>query len=173
MSRSFGRRSFLGGAGVVLGSAAISRPGLASADAADPESKNGYVDVQLLNITDLHGYLQPPAANDGGVITGAGGEKLTVGGVAYLATHLNRLREGLSNSIFCSAGDNFSGWPYYVDSQNNEPTIEVLNALGLRFSSVGNHELDQGPDFLIDHMQRGEDYGFDDPFSSFPDSTGC
>ncbi|HEY3505057.1 MAG TPA: 5'-nucleotidase C-terminal domain-containing protein [Actinocatenispora sp.] len=128
--------------------------------------------MQLLNITDLHGYLQPPAPNDGGLITGAGGVQLTVGGVGYLATHLKRLREGNGNSIFCSAGDNFSGWPYYVDSQNNEPTIEVLNTLGLRFSSVGNHELDKGADFLIDHMEHGAPYPIDQPYDSFVDSTG-
>jgi 5'-nucleotidase len=107
------------------------------------------------------------------VITGAGGVKLTVGGAGYLATHLKRLREGRRNSIFFSSGDNFSGWPFEVDAHANEPTIEVLNRLGLRFSTVGNHELDQPfPGFLVDHIERGIPYptvGRDD---SFIDSTG-
>jgi 5'-nucleotidase len=139
------RRAVLAAAGGFAAAAALGRPAYATAEAADPASGAGYVDVQLLNITDLHGYLQPPGPTDGGVITGANGLTLTVGGIGYLATHLKRLREGWHNSIFYSSGDNFSGWPYYVDSQNNEPTIEALNALGLQFSSLGNHELDKGP----------------------------
>ena len=166
------RRTLLAAGGGVALSAALGQAAHASAHARDEQSRAGYVDVQLLNITDLHGYLQPPAATDGGLITGAGGTSLTVGGIGYLATHLKRLRAGRANSIFYSSGDNFSGWPYYADSQNNEPTIEALNALGLRFSSVGNHELDKGPEFLIDHMERGRPYPFDEPFESFRDSQG-
>jgi 5'-nucleotidase len=171
-SAPISRRAVLAAAGGLAAAAALGRPAYATVEAADPDSGTGYVDVQLLNITDLHGYLQPPAPTDGGVITGAGGVSLTVGGIGYLATHLKRLREGWHNSIFYSAGDNFSGWPYYVDSQNNEPTIEALNALGLHFSSVGNHELDKGPEFLIEHMEQGRPYPFDEPFESFVDSTG-
>lgn len=166
------RRAVLKAGGVAAAGVAVGSTAFSTRASADPASGTGYIDVQLLNITDLHGYLQPPAPNDGGVITGADGVKLTVGGVGYLATHLNRLREGNHNSIFCSAGDNFSGWPYYVDSQNNEPTIEVLNALGLRFSSVGNHELDKSPTFLIDHMEKGAPYQLDQPYDGFVDSTG-
>jgi len=71
------RRQLLAAGAGVATTAALGSAAHATRAAADPASKNGYVDVQLLNITDLHGYLQPPAANDGGVITGAGGEKLT------------------------------------------------------------------------------------------------
>ncbi|GIH17230.1 5'-nucleotidase [Rugosimonospora africana] len=163
----------LAAAGGLVTGAAVGRSAFATPAAADPASRKGYVDVQVVSITDLHGYLQPPAPTDGGLITGAGGVTLQVGGVGYLAAQLKRLREGRVNSIFCSAGDNFSGWPYYVDSQNNEPTIEALNAMGLQFSSVGNHELDKGPEFLIKHMEHGVPYpavGIDD---SFIDSTGA
>jgi 5'-nucleotidase len=165
------RRAVLRATGGLVTAAGMGAAAFATPAAADPASGRGYVDVQLLNITDLHGTLQPPTT-DGAVITGAGGATLTVGGIGYLATHLARLREGWHNSIFYSAGDNFSGWPFYIDAQNNEPTIEALNALGLRFSSVGNHELDKGPRFLIDHMERGRPYPVDEPFSSFTDSTG-
>jgi 5'-nucleotidase len=171
--RTVSRRSVLAAAGGLATGAAVGASAFATQAAADPASRNGYVDVQIVNITDLHGYLQPPAPTDGGVITGAGGVTLQVGGVGYLATHLKRLRRGRANSIFCSGGDNFSGWPYYVDSQNNEPTIEALNAMGLQFSSIGNHEMDKGPDFLIRHMEHGVAYpvvGVDD---GFIDSAGA
>lgn len=136
---------------------------------ADP---NKYVDVQLLSITDLHGYLQPTDVSGYNLVTDRGEQKV-VGGAAYLAAHLKRLRAGRKNSIFFSAGDNFSGWPFTVDSHANEPTVEVLNALGLQFSTVGNHELDQRfPEFLIEHMEKGKPYGVAGRDSSFADSTG-
>jgi 5'-nucleotidase len=165
------RRSLLAAAGAGATAAAVGSTAHATPDAAS-DSARGLVDVQLLSITDLHGYLQPISGGDA-TITGAGGVKLTVGGAGYLATHLRTLRDGRPNSIFFSSGDNFSGWPFEVDSQANEPTIEVLNKLGLDFSTVGNHELDQHfPDFLIDHVEHGVPYPVVGRDDSFPDSTG-
>ncbi|GAA1543805.1 bifunctional metallophosphatase/5'-nucleotidase [Actinomadura kijaniata] len=129
------------------------------------------VDVQLLAITDFHGYLR--AHDDGnGQVRLPDGTVLKVGGAAYNAAHLKRLRAGKRNSITFSAGDSFSGWPFEVDAFQDEPTIEVLNAFGLRFSAVGNHELDVSPEFLKDHMGRGRCFGRVDVDSCFTDSTG-
>ncbi|MEU9998755.1 bifunctional metallophosphatase/5'-nucleotidase [Streptomyces sp. NPDC050848] len=137
-----------------------------------PAAADDTLDVQLLSITDFHGYLQPPAAGQGGQIPAGGGTSVTVGGAAYLATHLDRLRSGHPNSVFFSAGDNFAGWPFEVDAFQDEPTIEVLNKLGLRFTAVGNHELDVSPSFLVDHMANGECFGTVGVDSCFTDSTG-
>lgn len=130
------------------------------------------VGVQLVSITDFHGYLRPPSVADGGTIPGPDGKPITVGGAAYLATHLQNLRTGHPNSIFFAAGDNFSGWPFEVDAHADEPTIEVLNALGLEFTSVGNHELDVSKSFLVDHMANGRCFGTPGVDSCFIDSTG-
>ena len=97
--RTLSRRSVLAAAGGLVASAAVGKSAFATPAAADSASGQGYVDVQIVNITDLHGYLQPPAPTGGGLITGAGGVTLPVGGVGYLATHLKRLREGWTNSI--------------------------------------------------------------------------
>lgn len=137
-----------------------------------PAAADDTLDVQLLSITDFHGYLQPPTAGQGGQIPAGGGTSVTVGGAAYLATHLDRLRSGRPNSVFFSAGDNFAGWPFEVDAFQDEPTIEVLNKLGLRFTAVGNHELDVSPSFLVDHMANGECFGTVGVDSCFTDSTG-
>lgn len=164
------RRTFLTAAGAIATATAVGDLAVASPAAA--ETADEYVDVQLLNITDFHGYLQPPSAGSGGVITGADGMKLTVGGAGYIATHLERLREGRKNSIFFSSGDNFAGWPFEVDSHANEPTIEVLNAFGLDFTTVGNHELDKTADYLIKHMEKGRPWPVVGRDNSFLDSTG-
>ncbi|HEY3561761.1 MAG TPA: bifunctional metallophosphatase/5'-nucleotidase [Kribbella sp.] len=170
MNSRIRRRTFLTATGAIATASAVGDIAYATPDAVDDTS--GYVDVQLLNITDLHGYLQPTTPGQGSVITGAGGVQVTVGGVGYMATHLKRLREGRTNSIFFSSGDNFSGWPFEVDAHANEPTVEALNALGLQFSTVGNHELDHSVSFLIDHMEHGAPYPVNGRDDNFVDSTG-
>src|ERR1043165_3173423 len=129
MDNRFRRRTFLTAAGALATATAVGD--LAVATPAAAESASEYVDVQLLNITDFHGYMQPTTPGQGGVITGADGARLPVGGAGYIATHLNRLREGRKNSIFFSSEDNFAGWPFEVDAHDNEPTIHMLNNLDL------------------------------------------
>jgi len=157
----------------ILATVALAGVGLSSGTAAaggaapPPES----VPVQLVSITDFHGYLRPPSPADGGTIAGPQGTQV-VGGAAYLATHLKTIRAGHRNSILFSDGDNFSGWPFEVDVHADEPTIEALNAFGIEFSSVGNHELDVSKSFLVDHMTKGKCFGTPGVDSCFTDSTG-
>ncbi|WP_142383649.1 hypothetical protein [Bacillus sp. V5-8f] len=75
------------------------------------------INLQLLSLTDFHGYLQ--ALNDksnGQIMTTDG--PLTVGGAAYMAAHIKKLKAGHENTILFSAGDDFSGWPFEVASHN-------------------------------------------------------
>lgn len=130
------------------------------------------VPVQLVSITDFHGYLRPPSPADGGTIAGPDGKPQVVGGAAYLATHLKTIRTGKQNSIFFATGDSFAGWPFEVDAHADEPTIEVMNALGVEFDAVGNHELDMSKSFLVDHMAKGKCFGTVGVDSCFTDSTG-
>ncbi|MEV5276774.1 bifunctional metallophosphatase/5'-nucleotidase [Streptomyces sp. NPDC051994] len=166
-----GRRSFMTVAGSLVTMAATGTPALATGHAHDAASASEYVDVQLLSITDLHGYLQAPPAGDA-VITGAGGEQFVVGGVPYLAAHLKALRAGHTNSIFFAPGDLFSGWEFPAETLADEPTIEALNRMGLDFATAGNHEFDRTPGFMIDHMEHGRPYTGAGWTNSFPDSTG-
>ncbi|KKI94140.1 hypothetical protein WQ54_00970 [Bacillus sp. SA1-12] len=135
------------------------------------KDNNDLVQLQLLSITDLHGYLQPfnDKAN-GQIITTEG--PLTVGGAAYLATHIKKLKDGHENSLLFSAGDDFSGWPFEIASHRDEPTIEFLNAINLDFSVAGNHEFDVSKEFLTNHMMQGKCFGVRDVDSCFTDSAG-
>ncbi|GAB3949845.1 bifunctional metallophosphatase/5'-nucleotidase [Kribbella albertanoniae] len=144
--------------------------GTAAAGGAGSEPQP--VPVQLVSITDFHGYLRPPSVADGGTIAGPDGKAQVVGGAAYLATHLKTIRAGHRNSIMFADGDSFAGWPFEVDAHADEPTIETLNALGVEFSSVGNHELDVSKSFLVDHMAKGKCFGTPGVDSCFTDSTG-
>ncbi|MFD7963667.1 bifunctional metallophosphatase/5'-nucleotidase [Streptomyces zaomyceticus] len=161
-------RNFLRRIGVVAAGTAL----LGGALSVSPAAADDTVDVQLLSITDFHGYLQPPTAGQGGSIPTGRGTSVTVGGAAYLATHLKRLRADRPRSVTFATGDSFAGWPFEVDAFQDEPTIEVLNKLGVRFSAMGNHELDVSPEFLVEHMEDGRCFGTVDVDSCFTDSTG-
>ncbi|MEU5240711.1 bifunctional metallophosphatase/5'-nucleotidase [Streptomyces lydicus] len=169
--RDIGRRSFFTAAGALATASAIGSNAYATGHARDAATADEYVDVQLLNITDLHGYLQgAPGAHSR--ITGAGGKTYTVGGVAYMAAHLERLRDGRRNSLFFAPGDLFSGWEFDAASFADEPTIEALNAMGLDFASAGNHEFDKSATFLTTHMADGDSFPVIGRDDDFKDSTG-
>ena len=129
------------------------------------------VNLQLLSLTDFHGYLQAFNDKSNGQIMTTNGP-LTVGGAAYMAAHIKKLKAGHENSILFSAGDDFSGWPFEVAAHHNEPTIEFLNAIGLDFSVAGNHEFDASKEFLTEHIMKGKSFGVRGVDSSFIDSTG-
>lgn len=129
--------------------------------AADP------IPVQVLGITDLHGYL---SAAENQTLPGPNGT-LQVGGVANMQTLINKLRAGRPNSFLIGSGDEFSGWPDYTQAFDDEPTIEVLNAMGLQFDVPGNHEFDREFPFL-QRMMSGKCFGTVGVDSCFTDSTG-
>lgn len=152
------------GAGLLVALTPVSAQAITqSPDSAAP------VPVQLLSITDLHGYFGDYTTTVPG--SRAGQPAQTVGGGAYLATHIDQLKEGKDNSLLFSVGDDFSGWPDNTEWFWNEPTIEYLNYLGLDFSTVGNHELDRNFAYL-QHMMEGTCAGRPDDDLCFTDSTG-
>jgi 5'-nucleotidase len=110
------------------------------------------VDGQFLSYNDFHGAIDPPGGS-GAVVNG-----VPAGGVEYLATYLKRLRaeaaEQGRTTLTVGAGDLIGGTPLVSAAFHDEPTIELMNEVGLQVSSVGNHEFDEGVDELI-RMQRG------------------
>ncbi|MFZ2013368.1 MAG: bifunctional metallophosphatase/5'-nucleotidase [Nocardioides sp.] len=127
-----------------------------SAQSAKPEQPR-LVPIQMLAINDFHGNLAPPSGSSGTVTRlNADGTTtpLTVGGAAYLATHLQMARAGHPNTLTVSAGDNIGASPLLSAAFHDEPTILALNAMGLQVSSVGNHEFDEGSAELL-RMQNG------------------
>ncbi len=170
---SISRRALLFG-GAATATLAFGVPVYASvrASASPSSAQDNYVDVQLLSITDLHGNLRTPTNSDGLLPDDTGKDTVRVGGAAYVAAHVKRLRSG-PNSVFFSIGDNYCG-SEPVDNKmlSDEGPAEVMNNLGLRFSTLGNHELDYGVDYFLNHMVQGEPVGTPGRDSSFTDSTG-
>jgi 5'-nucleotidase len=140
-----------------LVAASIATAGAASAKKPEDPGSERYKDVQLLAINDFHGNLQPPAGSSGLVtrlLPNGTSTTVTVGGVEYLATHLEQAREGHDRSLTVAAGDLIGASPLLSGAFHDEPTIEAMNALGLDVTSVGNHEFDEGSTELL-RMQNG------------------
>ncbi|MBC6448522.1 bifunctional metallophosphatase/5'-nucleotidase [Actinokineospora sp. HBU206404] len=116
------------------------------------ESAAGTARGRLLGFNDFHGALEPPVGS-GGLVNGN-----PAGGVEYLATYVERLRDqGKANGekvLTVGAGDLVGATPLISAAFHDEPSIEVLSALGLNIASVGNHEFDEGVDELK-RLQKG------------------
>jgi 5'-nucleotidase len=125
---------------LLIGPSAVGARTTESAPEKDPSTK-----VQLLAINDFHGNLQPPFLRPTGTL---------IGGVEFLATHLERLEATNPNTLVVSAGDLIGASPLLSGLFHDEPTIESANLFGLDFNAVGNHEFDEGVTELL-RMQEG------------------
>jgi len=98
----------------------------------------GTVDLTFLNINDFHGRIESAAAGSNTV---------------KFAGTVEQLRAAAPGPVaFLSAGDNIGASLFASAVQDDQPTIDVLNALDLRAAAVGNHELDKGFADLTDRV---------------------
>jgi 5'-nucleotidase len=107
-----------------------------------PAAHAAVTEVQILATNDFHGRL---AAN--------GAEA----GAAVLAGAVQQLRAANPNTVFAAAGDLIGASTFESFIQSDKPTIDALNEAGLEVSAVGNHELDQGYDDLIERVMAPYD----------------
>jgi len=103
------------------------------------------LDLRVLGINDFHGALQGPT----GTIDGK-----PVGGAEYVAGHARKLRGEAAHSLMISSGDLIGATGLVSALFFDEPTIEVMNAIGLDINTVGNHEFDKGKAEVL-RMQNG------------------
>ncbi|MFC7393772.1 bifunctional metallophosphatase/5'-nucleotidase [Scopulibacillus cellulosilyticus] len=106
------------------------------------------VDFQMLAVNDFHGNLDTVDDVD------VNGKTYTVGGAAYLATHLNQAekdnkrqakKEGLkSDTIRLHAGDLVGASPPISALLQDQPTVAAFNAMKFKVGVLGNHEFDEG-----------------------------
>ncbi|WP_219059155.1 5'-nucleotidase C-terminal domain-containing protein [Bifidobacterium miconis] len=97
-----------------------------------PEQKT--TTINLLNVNDFHGRID---------------KNLTV----PFASTVEQLRAAYpDSSLLLGAGDLIGASLFNSSVQRDQPTIDVLNALDLKASSVGNHEFDQGYADLTDRV---------------------
>jgi 5'-nucleotidase len=98
--------------------------------AAPPAHAADIRTINLLNINDFHGRIDSNTVKVAGTI-----EQL-------------RAASGEASTLLLSAGDNIGASLFASASQDDLPTIDVLNALELQSTALGNHEFDRGRDLL-------------------------
>jgi 5'-nucleotidase len=114
------------------------------------------VTLNLVAINDFHGNLEPSKYTWTSAATGKS-ETLRAGGVEALSGALAAWRKEDKDLLFIGAGDLIGASPALSSMWADEPSIEAMNLLGLRLSSVGNHEFDQGRKELLRQQTGGCD----------------
>ena len=109
------------------------------------------VPLRIIAINDFHGHLEP---GDNTVAVSDPADRsatlpLRSGGAAFLAARINQLRAEQPRHVVVSAGDLIGASPLTSGLFHDEPTIEVMNAMGLDISALGNHEFDGGVAHLL------------------------
>ncbi|MDV6373902.1 bifunctional metallophosphatase/5'-nucleotidase [Deinococcus arenicola] len=139
------RSLFLIGAALTLSSCSM------MSRAADP------VTITLVGINDFHGNLEPTNFNDVMIPDPADPTKqirLKAGGIEAIGGYLNQERAKNPNLLFVGAGDIIGASPITSSLLRDEPSTIAMTQLGMKFSSLGNHEFDQGLKELL-RMQNG------------------
>ena len=97
--------------------------------------------LSLLNVNDFHGRIDTNTTKVAGTV--------------------ERVRAALPDaSVFLSNGDNIGASLFASASQDDEPTLDVLDALELAASGVGNHEFDKGYDDLVGRVADRADFPY-------------
>ncbi|WP_423799727.1 bifunctional 2',3'-cyclic-nucleotide 2'-phosphodiesterase/3'-nucleotidase [Neobacillus sp. SAB-20_R2A] len=104
------------------------------------------INVQLLGINDLHGQLDTDTKV---------GTRLA-GSMEYTAAALRQREATNTNTLLVNSGDMIGGSPLISALFQDEPTVEVLESLGMDVGALGNHEFDEGIAELRRMINGGE-----------------
>jgi predicted extracellular nuclease len=109
-----------------------------------PDAEPSTHTIQILGTNDFHGRLQRDAAGP-------------TAGAAVLAGAAKQLRAANPDTVFAAAGDLIGASTFESFIAHDKPTIDALNEAGLEVSAVGNHELDQGYNDLVNRVMAPYD----------------
>jgi 5'-nucleotidase len=119
-------------AGLVPGTAAVAKK---------ESTRNTTVDIQILNVSDFHGQLDP--------LNG-------VGGAAALSTYWQQDRAANPNTLLLTGGDAVGASPPLSSFFGDKPTIEFMNYAGFNADTLGNHNFDKGLGHLQDQIDLAD-----------------
>ncbi|MFF2448314.1 bifunctional metallophosphatase/5'-nucleotidase [Neobacillus sp. NPDC058068] len=105
------------------------------------------VSVKLLSVNDLHGKID---------VTGTV-NNVDYGRADYLATYLkDRKATNPDNTLIIHSGDMIGGSSPVSALLQDEPTVEIMHAIGFDVGTVGNHEFDEGTQELLRMVHGGD-----------------
>ncbi|MEN0038033.1 MAG: bifunctional metallophosphatase/5'-nucleotidase [Cellvibrio sp.] len=113
------------------------------------------VNVSLVALNDFHGYIQASTYTYADPKNPTQQIATPAGGIAALSGLLTELSEQDPQLLFVGVGDLIRASPPVSAMWADEPSINALNLLGLEFSTLGNHELDEGKAELLRQVHGG------------------
>lgn len=105
------------------------------------------VTFSVANFTDFHGHLLPS-------------DELTESkemGAAKLQALVNHVNEN-QDYVLTSSGDNVGGSAFVSAIDQDNATMDALNAMDVKVSAVGNHEFDQGVEDLTGRITEKSNF---------------
>lgn len=134
--RSFVKTSALGGTALTLG-------GLGLHSCASPAKKH----LTILHTNDVHSHIDPfPSGHH---------RFPNLGGVSRRASLIGAIRQENPNTLVLDAGDIFQGTPYF-NFYGGELEFKLMNKMGYRASTLGNHDFDNGLSGLLAQLPNAE-----------------
>lgn len=112
------------------------------------------VAINLVALNDFHGHLEAGKFTYTSM-TDQQPHTVTAGGIAAIGAALQAWRLEDQELLFVGAGDLVGASPAMSAMWADEPSINAMNFLGLRASSVGNHEFDAGRIELLRQQNGG------------------
>ncbi|MCI1017469.1 ExeM/NucH family extracellular endonuclease [Microbacterium sp. C5A9] len=103
------------------------------------------VSIDVVTMNDFHGRIEADGA---------------AAGAAVVAGAVQQFRAENPNTIFAGVGDLIGASTFTSFINDDNPTIDALNAAGLDVSAAGNHEFDQGWEDLRDRVQDRADWEY-------------
>ncbi|MFT8320129.1 MAG: 5'-nucleotidase C-terminal domain-containing protein, partial [Bacillus sp. (in: firmicutes)] len=113
--------------------------------ANSPAEPKENLKLQLLSVNDLHGKVDVETKVDTN----------TVGKMDYLAAYLKQREATNPNTLLVHVGDMVGGSSPVSALLQDEPTVEMMEALGFDVGTVGNHEFDEGVDEMLRLINGG------------------
>jgi 5'-nucleotidase len=113
---------------LVTATSAAARPAAVAANAATP------VTIQILNVSDWHGNVDPVA---------------NVGGAWNISARWQEDRQAFP-TLTLTAGDDFGATPAISNFFNEEPAVKAERLMGIQVNTFGNHNFDRG----VAHLQQ-------------------
>ena len=140
---------------VCMAAASLAAAAHEQKDRDDDERRHGprTLTVKIIGLNDFHGNLQSPGTF-GENLSVAPAQRPAVGGAEYVGAYVARLKAQNKHNVVVGAGDFIGASPLISALFFDEPTVEVMNRIGLDFNSVGNHEFDKGSAELL-RLQHG------------------
>ncbi len=112
------------------------------------------VALQLVTLNDFHGNIEASKYVLDSYY-GLGERTIMAGGIDTLGAALQAWRKEDPELLLVGAGDLIGASPAISSMWADEPSIGAMNLLGLRASSVGNHEFDPGRVELLRQQKGG------------------